>query len=102
MANQVQKSKDSQEKVNFWIIIETAAKEIQSWPEWKRDSTWLNDNYTTSQSSAAIGKSSHTVIQATYSAGKSSHSINHTACVSGKSSYVTNQTSAANKSLRAR
>ena len=56
MENQVQKLKDSPEKVKFWTLIESAAEEIQSWPSWKKDSTWLMGNYTTSNSSIFIQK----------------------------------------------
>lgn len=54
MEKEARKLKDSPEKIKFWTIIESTAQEIQSWPSWKKDTTWLDNNYSTNSSQVFI------------------------------------------------
>lgn len=57
MGKNAKKIEDTKEKKEFWVSIETAAKEVQSRKDYQKNITWLAVNYSTGASSTSISKS---------------------------------------------
>lgn len=57
MGKNSKKIEDTKEKKEFWVSIETAAKEVQSQKNYQKNITWLAVNYSTGASSTSISKS---------------------------------------------